>query len=89
MDRPRTPLGWVIRIALILACAGVVIVLLTSAAGFVGNFISPDSGDGPGNAGQLLMALLIFVFAAPFIALILAMGLPIVSDNPKWRGADR
>lgn len=89
MDRPRTPIGWVIRILLIIACAAVATVLIISSLEFVGRFISPESGDGFGNPGQLLVALLILIFAAPFVALILAMVLPIVSNDPRFRGAGR
>ena len=89
MDVPRTVGGWIFRVLALIGCALVSAVLIYLALSFVGDFISPDSGDGFGNAGLLIMAVLTLVFAAPFIALILAMGLPLVSRNPKFRGAGR
>jgi hypothetical protein len=89
MDRPRTPVGWILRILAIALCLGILYVLIASAIMLIGGFISPESGNGPGNIGHLVGAIFMLVLAGPFIALILALGLPIVSDNPKFRGADR
>ena len=89
MDRPRTPIGWAIRIVSIIACCAVATVLILSSLELAGNFIYPDSGDGFGNPGQLFMAVLVLVLAGPFVALILAMSLPIISKDPRFRGAGR
>lgn len=89
MDRPRTPLGWARRILGIAFCLGVTYVLARLAIMLIGGFVSPDDGGEFGNAGQLIMALLTIVVAGPFIALAVTMFLPMVSDNPRFRGADR
>jgi len=89
MDRPRSPLGWVIRLVLIAACAMIATALIYTAIGFVTDFTNAGSDGGFGNAGYLFLAALAMVFSAPFIALTLALGLPIVSNDPRFRGADR
>lgn len=89
MDRPRTPVGWVVRLVLIVLCVAVVTILLRAAFGLVGGFIDPASGEEFGNAGYLILAVLALVFAAPFVSLALAIGLPMVSKDPRFRGADR
>ncbi len=89
MDRPRTPIGWAGRVLGLAFCLGVIYILARLAIMLIGGFISPDSGEGFGNAGQLLLALLTIVVAGPFIALAVTMFLPMVSDNPRFRGANR
>ena len=89
MDRPRTVLGWIVRVLALALCVFAAGILILIAFQLTSNFISPDSGDGFGNAGGLILAVLALVFAGPFIALIIAMGLPMISDDPRFRGAGR
>jgi hypothetical protein len=41
-----------------------------------------------GRAGGLIVGAFYLLIAGPFVALALLLGVPLVSNNPKWRGAD-
>jgi len=75
----------------ILAVVSLILALfcLYIAYRFASGFFWPDSGDFPGNAGQLLFALFFVVFAGPFVSLTFVLGAPLISDDPRWRGADQ
>ncbi|HTU14650.1 MAG TPA: hypothetical protein VMF31_05585 [Solirubrobacterales bacterium] len=89
MGRPRSKLGFVVRAILILAAALIAALFIILAVRCVSGFISPDSGAETGSFGYLLIGTMYLVIAGPFIALMMALGLPMISNNPKFRGADR
>ncbi len=63
--------------------------LLLVVTNFVGWFVSPDQGDAPGHAGNLFFAGFFLVLAGPFVAIALVLALPLFSDDPGLRNADR
>jgi len=89
MDRPPSKLRPVVKGLLAIISALVAVLWLVIAIRYAVGFISPDSGDSPGSVGHLFVALFYFILAGPFAAIAFVLAAPLVSNNPKYRNADR
>jgi len=89
MDRPRSKLGPIVRGILAVVAALIATFLVLVAIRLVIGYISPDTGEGPGNFGHLMSAAFYLILAGPFAAIAYVLGMPLISDSPKYRGADR
>jgi len=89
MDRPPSKVRPVVKGLLAVVTALIAGLFILLALRSIGGFILPESGSGLGSVGHLFIAAVFLVIAGPFVAVTLVLGLPLVSDNPKYRGADR
>lgn len=88
IDR-RTTSGKIVRSLLTLASTAVAVLLGLVALNYIGWFVSPDDGSSTGSAGNLIFAAFFLLLAGPFFAIALVLGMPLISDDPKYRNADR
>lgn len=88
IDR-RTTSGKIVRSLLALAAVAVAVLLGLVAFNYIGWFISPDDGGSTGSAGNLVFAAFFLLLAGPFVAIALVLGMPLISNDPKYRNADR
>lgn len=89
MDRPRSKLGPVVRGFFAIVSALIAVLLIFVAFRYISGFVSPDSGTAPGSIGHLFVASFWVLISGPFFAIAWVLGMPLISKNPKYRGADR
>jgi hypothetical protein len=65
------------------------VVFILVAVNFIGLYFSPETGASPGSVGNLFLAALFVVVAAPFGALTFVLAAPLITDDPRFRNADR
>ncbi len=88
LDR-RTTKGKTVRGVLTVASMLVALLLGLVALNYIGFFISPDRGSPPGHIGSLIFAAFFLLLAGPFVAIAIVLGMPLISDDPRYRNADR
>lgn len=88
IDR-RTTSGRIVRGLLTLASIAVAVLLGLVVLKNIGWFISPEDGSSTGSFGNLFFAVFYLIFAGPFVAIAFVLGMPLISDDPRWRNADR
>lgn len=71
----------IVAVVAVLIALGLVFIALKSAVAFV----HVDGREGLGNAGYLFVTLFFLVLAGPFAAIAALVGLPLISDDPKFR----
>lgn len=49
------------------------------------DFVHVDGRNGLGNAGYLMVVVFYLVLAGPFVGIAVVLGLPLISDDPKYR----
>ena len=79
----------VLRGVLTLISALVALYFFEVAISYAAGFFWPDSGSFPGNAGHLFFAAFYLVLTGPFAAIAYVLGAPLITDDPRFRGADR
>lgn len=86
MDEPRSKRGPIFKATLAVIAALIAAFLILTALSAVFGFFWGDRNESLGNAGYLMVALFYLILAGPFAAVAFVLGMPLISDNPKWKG---
>lgn len=82
----RSRFAPVVKGTLAVTAAVVAVILIVVALRSVAGFFWIDGREGLGNAGYLMVGLFYLILAGPFVAIAFALGMPLISDDQKWRG---